>query len=71
MWRAIGCMHKVLIIMLIKYCHLPSREDIIIPIVTQYDSSVVFCENNNDRLVDYLEWWRFAIDYKKLNTITH
>lgn len=45
------------------------NDDIVIPIVSPYASPVVLRRKHNGKSVDDPEAWRFAIGYRKLNTI--
>ncbi|KFM71764.1 Retrovirus-related Pol polyprotein from transposon 297, partial [Stegodyphus mimosarum] len=53
-------------------CHIKDmlKNKIITPISSSYASSVVLCKKNNDYPITHPKRWRFAIDYRKLNSVT-
>ncbi|KFM73065.1 Retrovirus-related Pol polyprotein from transposon 17.6, partial [Stegodyphus mimosarum] len=46
------------------------KNKIITPISSSYASPVVLCKKNNDYPITHPKRWRFAIDYRKLNSVT-
>ncbi|GFS31677.1 retrovirus-related Pol polyprotein from transposon 297 [Trichonephila inaurata madagascariensis] len=56
----------------IIYFHIQKmlREEMIVPIQSPYSSPVVLCKKNNGLPPDNPETYRFAVDYRKLNSIT-
>ncbi|KFM62231.1 Retrovirus-related Pol polyprotein from transposon 17.6, partial [Stegodyphus mimosarum] len=45
------------------------KNKIITPISSSYTSPVVLCKKNNDYMIMHPKRWRFAIDYRKLNSV--